>query len=685
MKRGNRNNSYERGGQIELAKAMGNVAKKGDKEINEGRDEIKSIRKDITSSENQINNLESGIDREKKSIKDRENKIKDIKKDLGGIYKTVQDAKKQKAKFAKGGFITFSDGYKFQEVSKSFAEKNWDKIEIYGINISEESEGLIDSKNDIEDYDNFGIEHEDYAKGGEVGKTYQIKGADVTFYEDSYEEGEQDQFHSYYLGENDFPYKTKFTNKKDLFETLNDFVSYADMKEEDFYVDEDTIQTSALVKYEKGSDWDEFSAPTEKEIELWKKGEMKLYSAQFLFPYEVYKKEKLEFAKGGEVEPKKDSPFSVEVWKSKARYNSNKPSLDKEVKTYSEALEIALSSIEDGAYKSQIMSQQGYLWEVDEDGVQSYAKGGEVSVYGTNGKYYLKKYGSTYSNPSYKTKKEAENWARLINKGEYKLSNQGLKYVEEKNRFAKGGKTQGKIYKIQEKSKYDLGVPKWKDEKFLTGGKKYLSYKDAQDEKNKLQRMSSSIQYKVVEWTPKLDFAKGGSIKDMSFGEFYDYLQDKGEGDWDNVNSEEVVRMYIDDMNNDGIDVSHIEEVLENNPSREELYEIWLGNSMNTPTPINTKEELLEALELDKEDFAKGGEISHQEIIEWLEKHPELDGYNEDGTPTDETYQDAIEEIKAERGYAKGGEVKKKGNEEHNTMLIGGIAGILLGIFLGRK
>ena len=72
----------------------------------------------------------------------------------------------------KGGFITFSDGYKFQEVSKSFAEKNWDKMEIYGINISEESEGLIDSKNDIEDYDNFGIEHEDYAKGGKIMKTY---------------------------------------------------------------------------------------------------------------------------------------------------------------------------------------------------------------------------------------------------------------------------------------------------------------------------------------------------------------------------------------------------------------------------------------------------------------------------------------------------------------------------------
>ena len=54
--------------------------------------------------------------------------------------------------------------------------------------------------------------------------------------------------------------------------------------------------------------------------------------------------------------------------------------------------------------------------------------------------------------------------------------------------------------------------------------------------------------------------------------------------------------------------------------------------------------------------YEDGGEVTHQEIIEWLENHPELDGYNEDGTPTDETYQDAIEEIKAERGYAKGGE-----------------------------
>ena len=103
MKRGNRNNSYERGGQVALAKAMGNVAKKGDKEINDGREEIKSIRKDITSSENQINNLNSKEKEIEKVILDKKNEINEIKDDLGDIYKTVQDAKKQKSKFAEGG------------------------------------------------------------------------------------------------------------------------------------------------------------------------------------------------------------------------------------------------------------------------------------------------------------------------------------------------------------------------------------------------------------------------------------------------------------------------------------------------------------------------------------------------------------------------------------------------------
>ena len=53
------------------------------------------------------------------------------------------------------------------------------------------------------------------------------------------------------------------------------------------------------------------------------------------------------------------------------------------------------------------------------------------------------------------------------------------------------------IYKIQRKYKYDL-QPKWEDEKFHTGGHYYLSFKDAQDVKKKLQNMSSSMEYKVI-------------------------------------------------------------------------------------------------------------------------------------------------------------------------------------------
>ena len=60
-------------------------------------------------------------------------------------------------------------------------------------------------------------------------------------------------------------------------------------------------------------------------------------------------------------------------------------------------------------------------------------------------------------------------------------------------------KKQDKIYKIQEKSKYDLQFPKWKNEKFYTNGKKYLSFKQAKEQKKKLQKMSSFSIYKIIE------------------------------------------------------------------------------------------------------------------------------------------------------------------------------------------
>ena len=219
-------------------------------------------------------------------------------------------------------------------------------------------------------------------------------------------------------------------------------------------------------------------------------------------------------------------------------------------------------------------------------------------------------------------------WAEWVNPEHFK--------IYKLDNFAKGGSVEKKRYFIDEYSTQNKRKPfdyveitddfdelvkkitkKARDEKIS-----YIEfyYKDSfigsinenNDYKFKIGRgyVDNPLESKSSYINKQKSFAKGGSIKDMSFGEFYDYLNQNDLGYWDNVNSEEIVRMYIDDMNNKGVNVSHIEEVLENNPSRQELYEIWLGNSMETPTPINTKEDLLEALDLDKKDyFAKGGEI----------------------------------------------------------------------------
>ena len=65
-------------------------------------------------------------------------------------------------------------------------------------------------------------------------------------------------------------------------------------------------------------------------------------------------------------------------------------------------------------------------------------------------------------------------------------------------------------YKIVEKYKYALGKPKWEDEKFQTGGREFLTFKQAQDFKKKLQEMTSSFEYKVVKVEDKM--AQGGRL-----------------------------------------------------------------------------------------------------------------------------------------------------------------------------
>jgi hypothetical protein len=88
------------------------------------------------------------------------------------------------------------------------------------------------------------------------------------------------------------------------------------------------------------------------------------------------------------------------------------------------------------------------------------------------------------------------------------------------DKYANGGMMAkgGEIYKIQAKYKFAL-QPKWEDEKFQTGGRYFLSFKQAQDFKKRLQGQSSSFEYKVVKVEEKM--ADGGY---MAEDENYEYV-----------------------------------------------------------------------------------------------------------------------------------------------------------------
>ena len=69
----------------------------------------------------------------------------------------------------------------------------------------------------------------------------------------------------------------------------------------------------------------------------------------------------------------------------------------------------------------------------------------------------------------------------------------------------------------------------------------------------------------------------------------YDIVLDYDLGFIDGRNDVEVIEMYIKDMIDQGVFVSHMLQAIEQN-SDTRLFEIWLGNSMETPEPIRTKE-----------------------------------------------------------------------------------------------
>lgn len=63
-----------------------------------------------------------------------------------------------------GKIITYSDGFKWEVVPNTFAKNNWDNQEIFGLNVSEETEALIESENDLNEFNVFAVEYKGKVK-----------------------------------------------------------------------------------------------------------------------------------------------------------------------------------------------------------------------------------------------------------------------------------------------------------------------------------------------------------------------------------------------------------------------------------------------------------------------------------------------------------------------------------------
>lgn len=100
----------------------------------------------------------------------------------------------------------------------------------------------------------------------------------------------------------------------------------------------------------------------------------------------------------------------------------------------------------------------------------------------------------------------------------------------------------------------------------------------------------------------KLTIAEAIDEKRISFKEFYEVLKDIGLAEVDDINDTEIIEQYLEEKEAEDIEVSHIREALERGCSTD-IWRIWLGNSMETPEPIETKQDLADILYLDENDF----------------------------------------------------------------------------------
>lgn len=147
-------------------------------------------------------------------------------------------------------------------------QEGWHEIKITKEPIMENGGGLADVPESFPNNDAVSYK----TGGGTKGYKLTLKSWDANVYEDDYNEGEGKNVNSFNEKVN-----KSFSSGEELLKYISDFVLYHPLKKEDYSImDDGRIVTSVLVDEDN-------SSASAREVEEWKNGNKKLYSANYNF------------------------------------------------------------------------------------------------------------------------------------------------------------------------------------------------------------------------------------------------------------------------------------------------------------------------------------------------------------------------------------------------------------------
>ena len=703
---------FEKGGQLAMAKAMRGVAQRGESKISAERQQIKQMRGFQAEARKTIDNYKKGIKDTEKSIKTYDKAIRDNKKDMLETYNEVEKAKKEAVKYDEGGKV-----YTPEEMAELLKRKGWrfsDNTGVYEIatNLGYKWNG----RHWVDENDN-----PYYAKGGYIFATEVNEDDLETIYVGGrYYDGKEfyDDEETTDLKEVIREWRDKFLYENYMEDEDGNLITDRLVDEYDIYLiykngDKKIIDSNTAHTFADNSGFAKGGSVKEPESE----DEPKVVRYYF-------EDEEFEYAKGGMIEVVEypsGSILEVSMEELKKLQDKKLVFIDDDY-TY-----------DTDAEKSKYVGQYGYR-EDDADDIEEilgrdiYAKGGKVKV---------QHYGNTLHDFDVKNKNEAEERInRLLNRYNKKrntTSNYAIYYEDENGKItpwqkfarAKGGMTE-KQRKEWEKflapthnkaefmKKNFPEKKKGKKKDFAKGGKlNSLGIEDesVSDHIYKADQHLRSVGSKL--WRNKhpkvLKYKKAKDNFDESFDDLFTgrELEELGYakgGMTFNLEPSDRKSFYgkAKIITKGGINYlqSYSTIVAEYNPTTKEM-KIYDYYSPTTARHINAFLDYYGYPSMSKSEimanknksFAKGGKLYDimeyptgndftvdEEDFKKLKSKKLIYRDDETGWASNEDDYEEISELIGHE-YAKGGKVEKKQN---NEMLIGGIAGILLGIFLNR-